>query len=105
MEMPVIEFTRQYCRTVDLGIANRLSLIETQGNDCVFWSGGCTVYEYRPLQCRTYPFWPAIVGSQADWDRESLECPGMNQGEGYSARSIKAFLRQRMLEILISPKR
>jgi hypothetical protein len=105
MSIPVLDFMKQYCRTVDLGIVNRLSLNETVENDCVFWSGGCTVYEHRPLQCRTYPFWPAILGSQADWDRESLECPGMNQGEIHSARSIKAFLRQRTREILISPKR
>lgn len=24
---------------------------------CVFFDGGCTIYEVRPSQCRSYPFW------------------------------------------------
>lgn len=27
---------------------------ETPGTKCVFYNGGCTIYEYRPLICRAY---------------------------------------------------
>ena len=98
-------FVAKYCRSVDLGIALRLSLNETSGNDCVFWSGGCTVYEARPLQCRSYPFWPAVLASREDWDREAAECPGMNHGVLHDAEEISAALAERERRTLISPKR
>lgn len=98
-------FSREYCRSVDLGLAVRLSLTETPENDCVFWDNGCNVYEARPLQCRTYPFWAGNLASREDWDRESLECPGMNHGTLHSAEEIEKALKAREREILISPVR
>ena len=105
MQMSQEDFTVQYCRTVDLGIATRLSLVETPENDCIFWDDGCTVYKARPLQCRTYPFWPANLSSRADWDNEARECPGMNHGELRSGREIAKALKMRERQILISPTR
>ncbi len=99
------EFVSRYCRIVDLGITTRLSLVETAENDCIFWNNGCTVYKGRPLQCRTYPFWPAVLGSLEDWNREADECPGMNQGEWHSAKEIASCLEKRERDILISPSR
>jgi hypothetical protein len=98
-------FVKEFCRTVDLGIAVRLSLVETPENDCVFWSGGCSVYEARPLQCRTYPFWSALLGSRDEWDREALECPGMDNGELHSAEEIAELIAERESRTLISPDR
>jgi len=98
-------FIKKYCRTVDLGITTRLSLTETAENDCIFWDQGCTVYRGRPLQCRTYPFWPAIMSSREEWEREALECPGINQGEMHSPKDISDALKKREREILISPSR
>ena len=99
------KFTEKYCRSVDLGLATRLSLIETPDHDCIFWNNGCSVYEGRPLQCRTYPFWPGILASREDWNREAQDCPGMNRGEMHSPREIKKALRDREQDVLISPMR
>src|ERR1017187_104583 len=35
------------------------SLREKANGDCVFYdkTAGCTIYEARPAQCRTWPFW------------------------------------------------
>lgn len=30
----------------------------------------CSIYEARPVQCRTYPFWPTIMESMQSWDSE-----------------------------------
>lgn len=98
-------FSEKYCRTVDLGIVTRLSLLETPEHDCVFWDQGCSIYNARPLQCRTYPFWPAIMASIEDWDREAQECPGINQGKRHSVREISSALKKREREVLISPTR
>lgn len=39
---------------------------------CVFLDeeGLCSIYEARPLQCSTYPFWPRIMASRASWNDE-----------------------------------
>lgn len=34
----------------------------------------CRLYEVRPLQCRTYPFWPEIVESKHAWEGTSTSC-------------------------------
>ena len=99
------KFVDKYCRTVDLGLATRLSLTETSEDDCIFWDQGCTVYEARPLQCRTYPFWAGNLGSREEWDREALECPGINHGKHHKAEKIEEALETREREVLISPSR
>jgi Fe-S-cluster containining protein len=30
----------------------------------------CSIYEARPVQCRTYPFWPTIMQTKESWDSE-----------------------------------
>jgi hypothetical protein len=41
------------------------------------------VYEDRPRQCRTWPFWRYNVSSPWHWRREAKRCPGMNRGRLY----------------------
>ncbi len=45
--------------------------------ECVFYdrsNNGCKIYEERPLQCRTFPFWD-YYKSRVDELKE--ECPGI----------------------------
>jgi Fe-S-cluster containining protein len=46
---------------------------ETSGG-CIFLSneGQCTIYENRPVQCRTYPFWPSLLEDVEDWEEEAV---------------------------------
>ena len=32
----------------------------------------CSIYEARPIQCRTYPFWPKLIMNQSNWDKEGV---------------------------------
>jgi len=32
----------------------------------------CTIYESRPVQCRTYPYWPTIIAYADTWKNEAL---------------------------------
>ncbi len=75
-------FCARYTRAVWRGGEQRVSLSEKRGGDCVFWKkgAGCTVYEQRPRQCRTWPFWRRIVDSPEDWTDAGRECPGINRG-------------------------
>ncbi len=89
------DFVDKYCRIVDMGGYKRLSLKEKENYDCIFWNGGCTVYELRPLQCRSYPFWRPFLESREAWDREAVNCPGMNKGKKHSLKVIENWLKRR----------
>ncbi len=96
------EVAHRYCRRVETGVVSRLSLREQPNRDCVFWiDGECSVYEHRPLQCRSYPFWPAHLGSRSEWDELERECPGVNIGTRHSAESIRAWLTAHEREPLL----
>lgn len=91
-----------YCRSVETGLAPRLSLREQPNYDCTFWRNGeCSVYEARPLQCRTYPFWTPTLSSRANWDAERRYCPGINAGKLHEAEDIEALVDRRQREPLL----
>jgi uncharacterized protein len=95
--MTASAFRAEYCRVVDLGIVTRLSLKEKPNFDCIFWeNGGCTQYDARPFQCRSFPFWSAALGSRADWDLHARQCPGMNEGPVHPRSEIEALLERRI---------
>lgn len=90
------ECIEKYCRWVPFGFIEHLSLREHHNRDCVFWQdGGCTVYDARPAQCRTYPFWSTIVETEVDWMRESRECPGIGIGRRHYPEDIEAAIVKR----------
>jgi hypothetical protein len=75
-------FIKAYCRSVDAGNGPCLCLREKPGYDCIFLEKeACSVYEHRPTQCRTYPFWDEIVETPETWNREAEACPGIGSGE------------------------
>lgn len=79
MKLTLDQFTRRYVRRMGRGY----SLIERANNDCIFYvpEKGCAVYEARPMQCRTYPYWGKIMLSRENWEREAQQCPGINADE------------------------
>ncbi|NIZ47343.1 YkgJ family cysteine cluster protein [Entomospira nematocerorum] len=81
------DFLQQHVRTVPFGDHLRISLLEKPESDdqfrCEFWQNGCTVYNARPTQCRTYPFWHSIMQSEQSWQQEAASCPGIGQKDGY----------------------
>jgi len=49
--------------------------LATAGEQCIFLESDgklCTIYTSRPVQCRTYPYWPSIVDSEAAWANEAV---------------------------------
>jgi len=48
-----------------------------ESHDCIFFDRekkGCGIYEVRPQQCRTFPFWPYFKKNEAEL---RAECPGI----------------------------
>jgi uncharacterized protein len=47
--------------------------------ECIFYdasSNGCTIYEARPTQCKTFPFWDYY---KTRVEELKLECPGIRE--------------------------
>lgn len=73
-----------------------LTLREKANGDCIFYDRhlGCTVYEVRPRQCRTWPFWESTVRDPEAWQRTCKECPGAGSGDLISAEEITRRVRE-----------
>lgn len=82
-----------YTRKIIYQGEERISLKEKSNFKCVFLSNeGCLIYPVRPLQCRTYPFWPSIMASEKEWLEEKESCPGIGDGRLYSKEEIEEIL-------------
>lgn len=74
------EFEKKYTRKVGI----RKSLVEFPNGDCVFFDGAsrkCQVYEARPRQCRTWPFWESNLRTPEAWQDTCEVCPGSGRGD------------------------
>jgi Fe-S-cluster containining protein len=87
------EFRERYTRRLRGG---DISLIERDNYDCVFYdrNRGCTVYEQRPRQCRTWPFWRSLVLSPETWAEGAESCPGLNSGPLHTIEEIAEMVRE-----------
>ncbi len=100
--MSYSELIATYCRWIPVGNGTeQLSLKERSNYDCIFWKEGCTVYEGRPLQCRSFPFWESIVASPETWDAAKADCPGIGKGAFHDAREIEKTLALRKAEPIV----
>lgn len=64
-----------------LEVDGRLTLREGRDGACTLLEDGnrCRAYEARPTQCRTFPFWPAIVAGGAGLEEAAAMCPGIQR--------------------------
>ena len=70
----------------------RRSLTEFANGDCTFFDPEkrcCTIYEARPAQCKTWPFWNSNLESRASWEALSPDCPGAGKGNFVSFEDIQ----------------
>lgn len=54
-------------------------VIKNKNGNCPFFKDGkCGIYEIRPIQCKTFPYWPENFANQ-----EALKkiCPGIGEGD------------------------
>ena len=80
-------FIRNYCEKTD-GYIHLKELKKNKGN-CIFLIDKmCSVYKSRPIQCRTWPFWPENMNSK-DWNNDiAKNCPGIGKGKIISKKEI-----------------
>jgi uncharacterized protein len=75
------DFETRFVRTV--GARKSLVELPERNWDCVFLDASrrCTVYEVRPRQCRTWPFWESNLASKRAWEGTCQVCPGAGTGK------------------------
>ncbi len=84
----VEEFLDKYTRKIGI----RRSLKEFPNGDCVFFeteARNCSVYEARPRQCKTWPFWSSNLKTPEDWERTCNDCPGSGTGKLFQIDEIE----------------
>ncbi len=94
LNMRVGEFTKTYCDRT--GPVWHLKEDKNRA-DCMFLKDKrCSVYEARPSQCRTWPFWPDVMNAKS-WktDVESF-CPGVGKGKIWSAEEINTIMNEEL---------
>jgi uncharacterized protein len=86
------EMTEKYTRRV----GKRISLREVPVTmDCVFLETdrdgqrNCRIYSYRPVQCRTWPFWQSNIKSPDNWASAATRCAGINRGKLHNLEEIE----------------
>lgn len=61
-------------------LGGRLALKERSNYDCVFLKEKrCTVYQERPIQCRTFPWWKENLESEEAWREAAKHCEGIRE--------------------------
>ena len=90
-------FRRKYLKRLEDG-----QLVLAPGTDdrCIFLDarGRCGIYAVRPVQCRTYPFWPEIAGSRRAWLSERHRCEGIDRGEVVPVEKIRRAVKACLAE-------
>ncbi len=91
----VEEFIVKFTRSTREG----RSLVEREtfaGLDCVFLDrvsqpgkAVCGVYDVRPAQCRTWPFWISLLSTRESWERAGRTCPGLGKGPLHGVQQIR----------------
>lgn len=94
LELSVRAFKRRYTFVDEYGWTQ----LETEGERCVFLDPDtmrCNVYEARPTQCRTFPFWRDNV-RDGRWTADvRRHCEGIGRGRLYTIEEAEV----RMVEM------
>jgi uncharacterized protein len=92
------DFHQRYARKVHGRWSLREYRTGAHGYNCVFLDRDsqpgkaiCSLYHARPMQCRTWPFWPENLESVEEWEavKQRTPCPGMNAGRLYPIAEIR----------------
>ncbi|MGK5084584.1 YkgJ family cysteine cluster protein [Bdellovibrionota bacterium FG-1] len=91
-KIPTHRFTAIYCEKTSGYYHLKM---DPNAEECRFLKkNSCSIYEARPTQCRTWPFWPAVMGAKSWVSEVENFCPGVGKGKLISAVEISKVLEQ-----------
>ncbi|MDF1881162.1 YkgJ family cysteine cluster protein [Sulfurimonas sp. MAG313] len=76
LKLSIDEFKKSYLTKVGYKFSLKEKMFE-ESHDCTFFDRkiqGCGIYLVRPIQCRTFPFWPYFKSHEDELEKE---CPGI----------------------------
>ena len=89
LNLHLAEFVRQYTVEQENDEGQLLTTLKNKaGVGCALLGSDkktCIVYEARPIQCRTYPFWSQNMIGEAEWRAEASRCEGIDINNETSA--------------------
>jgi len=89
LELDYPKFVKEYVHRQE----GQTLYLKNRGDSCIFLvDERCRIYPQRPLQCRTFPFWPEVLKSKDRWTYLTTQCPGIDQGPLFPATTIKALV-------------
>ena len=92
------DFYRAHARRIGDRWSLKERVLDDGRHDCVFLDresmpgkAVCGLYEARPTQCRTWPFWAENLTTRAAWEaaKRRAPCPGMDTGRLVPVESIR----------------
>ena len=85
-QLPRHEFRRRFTR-----IRNGWRTLQSRDGSCIFLEGrACGVYQARPRQCETWPFWKRTLDEKV-WMTEVVPfCAGVGKGKLWTREEIEA---------------
>jgi len=80
-------------------VADRPRLVSRKDGYCVFYQGGCGIYEARPDVCRAWPFFQANLVDPGSFAMAREDCLGIDRETSHEefASQGKAFLERQGL--------
>ena len=93
LRLKTSDFTKRYCKRQE---GFWILRDDPKSPDCVFLKEKtkCSVYQARPTQCRTWPFWPDVMPAKR-WRQDVVKfCPGVGKGRYYSPVEVAAILNE-----------
>ena len=95
LNLSLKDFTKKYCKAQDKGV---YYLKPDNSPDCIFLKKNrCDIYHARPMQCKTWPFWPESMGAKT-WKKEiATFCPGIGKGKLYTQTEIDKIVTEQLL--------
>lgn len=81
------DFLERYCAEDD-----GYTILKIDQPECPFLEDGhrCGIYEVRPKQCASWPFWEENLKDQKRWEGPVRECcPGIGQGPHFSVEEVE----------------
>ena len=92
-KISIKKFKEKYCQITD-GFIHLSEKYELNGN-CIFLKDRkCSVYNSRPTQCRTWPFWNENMNPKV-WNEDiAINCPGIGKGKLIKSKKIERFLKE-----------
>ncbi|MDB9822178.1 YkgJ family cysteine cluster protein [Deltaproteobacteria bacterium] len=69
-------FIEEYCENINSGISIRTGI----DGYCIFYNKDkmCLIYPVKPATCSLWPFFPANVRDESNWNILKDSCPGIN---------------------------